>query len=281
MRWLWFGVLAGCGGGVGSVEIGGWGEDGAIDGFRPADLADGWDVTFDHWVTSVGAITLSDPGTGDVVFLEESVYLVDWSLAPDPVVLSTAEVAEGRYDLGFSFVAPSASATPVNGAPADAVAAMTANGWNTWVQGAATRDGVTVTFSWGMANPRRYGPCTNGADASQGVAVSAGESAEATVFVHTDHLLWDTLATEEASLRFAPIAAWADANGDVPLDDLAGSPTASLVGRDGSAVTDEQGSPLSYDDAGLGLSNLRDFIVYSTAQQAHLNGEGECPSATP
>ena len=33
-----------------------------------------------------------------------------------------------------------------------------------------------------MANPRHYGPCTNGADETQGVAVSAGEVADAAIF---------------------------------------------------------------------------------------------------
>ena len=54
-----------------------------------------------------------------------------------------------------------------------------------------------------------YENCQNGADDSEGVVVNAGETTQADVYVHADHMLWDQLGTEEATLAFQ---AWADAD---------------------------------------------------------------------
>lgn len=270
-------LLAACGSGTGTVQFTIWGEEGATQGFPNDELSlvDGWAISFDHWVTSVGGIELAD-AREQVVFADDGRYVVDLVAALDPRPIVDAELEAARYKVSYSFVPPAAGATelgPVDGA---IVAEMIANGWNTFVEGRATKSGETVTFRWGMRNPARYQFCRNGIDDTDGVAVPDGGEVEAGIFVHVDHLFWDRLGTEEAELRFDAIAGWKDATGAVPFDDLQNAMIANLRDRGGAPILDANGQPLRYDDAGLGYPRLRDFIAFSTSQQAHLNGEGRC-----
>lgn len=274
-------LLIGCdgaGGASGTVAVAGWGEEAPFEGFPNAELsfADGWAVTFTHVVTSFADLELADPDTEEAVAADGTNYVADWHDTPDPVAVTELEVPEGRYQFGFSFVPLTDGATNLTDVDAEIVSAMVDNGWNTYLEGQGEKDGQVVTFKWGMANAARYARCKNGEDETDGVAVSGGETTDATFFAHTDHTYWDRLGTEEASLRFAPIAAWANADGETVLSDLAGVSTAALEDPEGNPILDEAGEPLRYDDAGLGLANLEDFVVYSTARQGHLNGEGQC-----
>jgi hypothetical protein len=227
-------------------------------------------------VTSFGGFELADPNTEEAVATDDGPYVADWTLAIDPVEVSELDVPEGRYKFSFSELPASADATNLNGVDSDIVDEMVANGWNTYLDIVATKGDVTNAYHWGMANAAHYAYCKNGVDETDGVAVSAGESTDATMFIHADHTWWDRLGTEEASLRNDVIAAWADDTGETSLDSLSAVSTANIEDPDGNPILDENGDPLLYDDAGLGLSNLKDFIVYSTERQGHLNGEGQC-----
>ncbi|MCE9577149.1 MAG: hypothetical protein K8W52_28635 [Deltaproteobacteria bacterium] len=271
-------ALTACGGsGTGTVSITAWGEEAATVGYPNAELAfvDGWSLHFDHWITSLSAIELADPTSEAVVFADATPYLADWTQAALPVPVIDTELPEGRYKVSFAFVPAVAAATRLTTVDDALAAQMVANGWNTYVAGTAMKNGATVTFAWGMHNPVRYQYCKNGVDESDGVAVASDQTVEAGIFVHLDHVFWDRLGSENAQLRFDAIAGWKDATGAVPFDDLAGSSIAFLKDRSGAPIVD-RGQPLAYDDAGLGLANLRDFILYSTSTQGHLNGEGQC-----
>jgi hypothetical protein len=283
MRNAWIGLVAGLvgctGGGDGTVALKGWGEEAPYEGFPNSELSfiDGWSLQFVHSVTSFGNFELADPDTEEAVATDATNYVADWTQTTDPADVNALDVPEGRYKYSFSFIPLTDGATAVGGdVDAAVLSAMVTNGWNTYLDGVATKGSVTVTFKWGMANAARYKFCVNGEDDTDGVAVSAGETTDATMFVHQDHTFWDRLGTEEANLRFDTPAAWADTTGEIPLDDLSQVSTAAPEDRDGNPILDQNGNPLAYDDGGLGLADLKAFILYSTAQQGHLNGEGLC-----
>jgi hypothetical protein len=272
-------ALAGCTGGkTGTVQIAGWGEEDALTGYPTSDLSfiDGWTLTLQHSITTFSGFELADQNTEEVVAQDTTVYAADWTKTTDPAPVTTLDVPDGRYKFSFSFVPATADATKVSDVDSTILQAMVDNGWNTYIEGTATKGSTTVTFKWGMANAASYTNCVNGLDDSDGVAVAAGETTDATMYVHQDHTYWDKLGTEEANLRFDAPASWADSSGEVHLDDLAGTGLAPVRDPDGNPILDENDDPLSYDDAGLGLATLKDFVVYSTAQQGHLNGEGLC-----
>jgi len=270
-------LVAACGSNDGRVSITAWGEEAATVGYPNQELAfaDAWTLKYDHWITSLSNIELADPKTESVAFGDTTNYLADWTQAALPVDVTETSMPSGRYKFSYSFVAPSAGATKVTEVDDALVAAMITNHWNTYIEATATKGAETVKLRWGMTNPARYQYCKNGIDNTDGIAVPDGGGVEAGIFVHLDHSFWDRLGTEEASLRFDVIAAWAQ-NGETSLDDLEHVSVANIRGPDDQPILDEQGRPLHYDDAGLGLAKLREFIVFSTSQQAHLNGEGQC-----
>lgn len=271
-------ALAACGTSDGTVRITAWGEEAATIGYPNAELAfaDGWSLRYDHWITSFSEIELADPKTEHVAYADTTPYVADWTLAVDPAaVADTPALPSGRYKVSYSFVAPVTGATKVNAVDDALLAQMIDHHWNTYVDATATKGTETVRIRWGMTNPARYQYCKNGLDDTDGIAVPDGGSVELGIFVHLDHVFWDRLGTEEAALRFAVIAAWAK-QGETALDDLAGVSVANIRGPDDAPILDERGVPLHYDDAGLGLATLRDFVIFSTSTQGHLDGEGQC-----
>jgi hypothetical protein len=268
----------GDGGGSSTVDLYAWGEEAPYEGFPNSELsfADGWALSFAHSVDYFGKVELADPSSEEVVGSDETIYVADWVNTIDPAEVSSIDVHEGQYKFSYSIVPATSDATPVSEVDDAVLSTMVENGWNTYLEGTATKGDVSVTFKWGMKNAAHYKYCVNGEDDTDGVTTTAGKSTDATMFVHQDHTYWDRLGTEEANLRFDAEAAWVDESGEIPFDDLSGATIAALEGRDGKPILDENGGQLSYDDAGLGLGNLEAFIVYSTAQKAHLNGEGLC-----
>lgn len=271
-------VLQGCKKGEGEVVVTAWGEEAAFEGFPNEEVAfeDGWTVTYDAWIVSIADISLTDPASGEEVAGDATNYVVDLTRAVDPAEITRLTAPSGRYDFGYALVPATAGAANANGADAAAVGAMAAGGFNTFLSGSANKNGETVTFAWSFQNPARYTTCENGEDGTAGIVVNPDEETGAEMSLHLDHTYWDRLGVEEASLRFDPIAAWADDSGVVPFEDLAGSQTSGLTDRDGEPILKGDGTALVYDDAGLGLTNLRDFILFSAKQMAHLNGIGEC-----
>nr|MBA3541800.1 hypothetical protein [Deltaproteobacteria bacterium] len=254
-----------------------WGEEAATEGFPNEELAfiDGWTVTFDHWVTGIQHVELADLGTEAVVLGDDTLYVADWTKVTAPAPILEATLPAGRYKFSYAFVPVEPTAQKLTDVDDAIVQQMATNRWNTYIDATATKGAETVRLRWGMHNPTRYRYCANGIDDSDGVAVPDGKDVEAGIFVHLDHAFWDHVGTEESNLRFDVIAAWAQ-NGETALADLANVSIANIEGRDGVALLDASQRPLSYDDSGLGLAKLREFIVFSTSLQGHLNGEGQC-----
>ncbi|MCX5747316.1 MAG: hypothetical protein NT062_33025 [Proteobacteria bacterium] len=261
-------TVAACTGGTGTAHLTAAGE-------TELAFVDGWTVQYDHWITSIANLELADPKTEAVAFADDGHYLVDWATTTTPLAIADVDLDAARYKVSYAFVPATADATRLTTIDGGLVATMVANDWNTYFEATATKGAATVKLRWGMHNPARYQFCKNGIDDTDGIAVPDGGDATAGIFVHLDHTFWDRLGTEEAQLRFDAIGAWA-VDGETALADLAQVSIANLRDRAGTTLVDERQVPLSYDDAGLGLQNLRDFITFSTSQQGHLNGEGEC-----
>ncbi|MEZ4252173.1 MAG: hypothetical protein R3B99_28500, partial [Polyangiales bacterium] len=99
---------------------------------------------------------------------------------------------------------------------------------------------------------------------------------DAQITVHLDHLFFDTFATEDASMRFDPMAAVAGVDGLV-LDDLARQSTTDVRNAEGEPLLVD-GSPLVYDPGDLVLDTptLRDFVRAAATTVGHFQGEGHC-----
>lgn len=252
-------LLAACGGGTGAVQVSAWAEDTVIEGM---ETDDGWAISFDHWVTGLGELHLDGVDKGETVAEVEGPWVADWAAAPELIDLSLIEdLPAERYDFGFVIHPITAESDLLTPIPDGVLETMLAEGYVHHIAGSATKDGATLRFAWGFDAVVDYERCTNGEDGTSGVAVPDGGEVEAQIWLHADHLLWDQLGTEEASLAFDGIAA-ADADGDLNItaEELAAVDLASA----------------GYETAGVDVDNLYEFITFSVSQMAHLNGGGGC-----
>lgn len=250
-------LLAGCVDTSGTLIVRAWAEDTVPDGITTSD---GWTVSFEHWYTAFLDINLDDQETADEVWSSGTSLVADWKVTDSPRQLGATDQPAARYDLGFHIGPPAAGTTNLIGEIDGTVAnEMTTEGWAHLVIGSATNGADTKTFRLGFPLDVAYETCENGYDGSTGVIVKKSDETFADIYMHADHLLWNELGTEEASLTFQ---AWADADADGAITQ------ADLEGVDLATI--------GYEAAGIDVANLWEFVRYSVALMAHLNGEGEC-----
>ncbi len=242
-------AVVGCGGGddlaPGTLEISVYGEE-FVEAGIPADaFSDGWSVTFDRFLVSLGDVSAA--AGHEAPALVESDYrefdLAQPSGGAGQLVVS-AEVPGGVYDHVGYRIAP---ATPGGNA--------------VYIEGTATKGTVSKTFAWGFAKPTTYAHC-------EGTAVVDGGTATTQITIHADHLFYDDLVAPEPNLAFDLIAR-ADDEGDA---DGVVTP-AELEAVD---ITAEE----HYQVGNFDVTNLWDFIDHQVSTIGHIDGEGHCEDVT-
>jgi hypothetical protein len=251
------GAVAGCddaaeGEGTLGVEI--WGEEYIEDGIPAAEFADGWGVTYDRFLVSVGAVSVAEEGA-DPALADPAFRVFDLAAADGPVAIASAVAPAGSYDHTAYSISPAADAVAGN-AVADDVALMIDNGYSVYVEGAAT-DGTTAkSFAWGFSLSTVYDPC-------QSTAVLAdGGAASVQITIHGDHLFYDDAVSETPVLRFADVAlADADADGEVTRAELEAYDITVLP---------------NYGVGSYDIDDMWGYIEHMTTTLGHIDGEGHC-----
>lgn len=250
-------LLAACdGGGAGDLSVQIYGEE-FIEAGIPADVfADGWSVTFDNFLISVGEVAVAE-ASADAALDEPRFQIFD--LAADSsgagFAVASATVAAGAYDDTRYIVAPSATAVAGN-VKAGPHELMTTKGYSVYVKGEATRGDERVTFAWGFTTRTVYEACQSKA------VVDPATPAEVQLTIHGDHLFYDDLFSEEPSVRFDLIAqADADADGIVTAEELAAVDIRALE---------------NYQVGSTDITDLWRFVEHLTTTLGHIDGEGHC-----
>lgn len=246
-----------------SVDV--WGEDFIEQGIPAATeevdgFIDGWAVTFDAFLISVGEVTAATHGASAPNLDVPDFKILDLVPATEGAghPFAEATVPGGRYDdVGYT-VAPASNAQNVNAGAADA-AAMREAGASVWVRGQAARDGVVKTFTWAFTEATRYADC-------HGTANVGAEPARTILTIHADHLFYDDLVSEAPNLAFQLIAD-ADVNGDGEVTE------AELRATD--IRTQER-----YQVGNTGITTLWNFIARQSTNLGHIDGEGHCETVT-
>lgn len=222
-------LLASCGtDGEGTVTVTAYGESFIEDGIPASEVGDGWAVTFSRFDVSIEDVTVA----GADISVPATIDLSE-SSSGEGHELGSALVPEGEYT-GASF-----TITRVE------------------VDGSATKGTETKSFSWVFDEATRYTECETT------TSVSDGGSATFQITVHADHLLYDSLVSEEPQLLFQALAdADADTDGIITQAELA---AADIGGYD-------PGSEGGVDD-------LWAWLVAQTRTLGHVDGEGHCRSA--
>ncbi|MGH1342538.1 MAG: hypothetical protein ACRBN8_13340 [Nannocystales bacterium] len=236
--------------GEGTLRVTAWGEAFIEEGIPEDAFVDGWSVTFDAFVVSVGAIDAQGaalPGTY-VVDLARPSGGAGQELGPLTVPAGQAPA------LSWSLVAASGDAvTDLDG---DVLDAMVGADASIWARGVATRGNEVKTFDWALDVPATYVDC------DPGVSVGTDQSTDGVLTVHADHLFYDDLDSEEPGVAFDLIAA-SDADGDGAIT-MAELRAQSLSGQ------------TRYQVGGRDIADLHGFILAQARTVGHINGEGHC-----
>lgn len=215
-----------CASGGGDVEVRIWGEAFIEDGIPATELADGWAIGFDRF-----EVELRDVSVAGVTFED-----------PDPVDLT--EPSEGR---GQRIARAAVPAGDYDDAEFTLVSFS--------IEGSAERAGVVKTFAWMFDTPVAYSNCETLTE------VPRDGVGELQITVHADHLFYDSLVSEQPTLRFDAIAAAdTDGDGEVTMAELA----ATDIGP--------------YDPGNLAIDDLWSFLAAHAQTMGHVDGEGHCAS---
>lgn len=297
--------LAACGGGdTGAITITLGAEETIAEGIAAGDgdedITDGWEVSFDRFIVSVGEVRLARAGTSDEV-VDETVRVVDLVQIPPSgeALTSFADLTAARWDrVGFALVAPTADAERAGNVGQDTFDAMVAGGCTYFIDGVLTpADGATamsnppggtprvvppqgIVFSFCVPASVRFTSCE--LDGVPGVAIPSGGTATAELTFHGDHMTFPSF-TEGAEIvtRRAQWLADADTNGDDvltrgELEAITGPNLVALFPADTDPGTPgNQGYSLVGAPGGT-VSSAWGFLVAQLRTQGHLNGEGEC-----
>ena len=235
-------ALAACGDDLadGTVTVRIYGED-FIEESIPADtFVDGWSVTFDQFLVSLGDISGS-ADHDDATFAAPSfqVYDLAQSSGGNGVEVATLAAPGGVYDHFGYVIAPDASGTSIR------------------VVGTATKGDQTRTFDWAFSPRVTHSHC----DIEEEID---SDQATVEITIHGDHLFYDDAVSEEPRVAFQLIAdADRDGDGAVTLDELAAT----------DITTQEH-----YGVGSLDIRDLRAFVTHQVGTVGHINGEGHCGS---
>ena len=261
-------LAAACSDEPGTIEASVYGEELIEEGIPAEAFGDGWSVSFDRFLVSIGGAA-AQSGEGGREVSDPGFYLVDLAQASggEGFTLATIAAPAGTYDRFRYRLAPSHDAAAVNVSAADA-AAMKAAGYSIWVKGSATKGAVTKTFDWGFALKLTHARC----EVAEAID---GNTARMQATIHADHFFYDDAVSEEPNVMFQLIAD-ADGAAGAPGAPADGAITmAELAAVDIRAQTRYQvGS--NRDAAGDAITNLRQYLELQATTLGHINGEGHC-----
>ncbi len=224
--------------GQGAYTLTAYGEE-FVEDKIPADETDGWEIEF-----SSLEITISDMSArnddGESIQVDDvfTVELTEDSGGDGHILTTIDDAPAGRYDDLNYRIAPS------DGNPA------------IFVEGTATKDSTTKTFSWTFDTDELYENCETDA------MVTDGANGQSELTIHADHFFYDDLESSEPNVAFDLIAsADADGDGQVTLEEL-----------EAVDITGET----RYQVGSRDITDLRAFIEAQTRTLGHIDGEGHC-----
>lgn len=267
-------ALAGCGGGVGTVEISTWGEEYIEDQIPASTFEDGWSVHYTKFLVVLGNIRIVDDA-GEVGAEQKKTKLVNHVAQGVKAVASFPNLAAKAWTKVSYQVAIADGSTELGDGAAQAdLDLMRASGYAVYVEGEATKGAEKKTFQWGFSVPTEYTDCKGDKDGKEtfGVLVTNGGRDEVELTIHGDHLFYDDLQAANAKVRFSAIAAAdADMDGKITLEELAAVKLTSIDPANGPYGTGAAGD----------VNDLRAFVTDLSRTVGHFRGEGECFAGDP
>ncbi len=275
-------LLSGCGGEDGAtadkgdvqifVEPEDTIPDGLAAGMGEEDVQDGWAVSYDRFLVSIGNFRAARSDATETL-ASPDLYVLDLLKAPAGgyVVANFEDASAVRWDR-FGFDLPNAKAGAKTLSPtAEADAKLLAdNGWSIYFEGKIEKMGVVKTFKWGLPAGTSFDDCAS-EDGNAGFAVPSGGAVQVKPTIHGDHWFFNNVtAGTEITKRYAEYIAQADADGD-------GETT--IAELKALKAADAFPSP-QYSLAGAlePIETAYDYVLAQARTLGDYQGDGECPT---
>lgn len=277
------GAVPACGGDSGSVQVFVVPEDsitsGIAAGTEPENIHDGWSVSYDRFLATVGGFYATRSDTGDTVE-DDRTFVLDLRNAPTSgyVMSELKGLAAARWDVvGYDISGAREGAVVLPPTTAEDAAFMIRNGYAVYLEGKAKRGAASIGFSWGFSGGTSFDHCES-PDGIPGFAVPRGGTVQVKPTIHGDHELFDNVTQGvELTQRLAQWMETCDGNRDsnLTLGELQAcdvvwalpSPPYDLTG-----VTDQDRD---------GRISVYDFVATQMHTLGDFQGDGECPTRTP
>ena len=273
-------LLVGCGGEDGTTDEKGTAQifveaedtipNGLVAGMGDEDIQDGWSVTYDRFLITIGNIRASRSDATERLSAPDT-YVLDLKNVPAGgyVVATFEDVSATRWDR-FGFDLPNANASTKALAPTSEEdrKLLADNGWSLYIEGSMTNGAMTKTFRWGLAAGTSYDDCAT-EDEIPGFAVPAGGTVPVKPTIHGDHWFFNNItAGAEVTARYAQYIADADVNmdGETTLEELEQTQAASVF------------PPDKYSLAGAPIETAYDYLLAQARTLGDYQGDGECPT---
>lgn len=271
--------LVGCSGsdqtdGKGNVAFTTWGEEYIEQGIPAATFEDKWTVKYTKFLVVIRNVRIAEAG-GAVAGTMAKPRVFDMV---KPGVKSVARfdgiAAKAWTHVSYQIGPISADAELGEGATDADRKLLVDAGASVHVEGSATKDAVTKTFSWTFTVSTLFDNCKGEKDGkeTEGVIVTNGGTDEVQLTIHGDHLFYDDLQASNAKVRFTALSkADADGDGKITLEELAAVRLTTIPKEDGTFGT----------GAAASVNTLRDFVTDLSRTIGHYRGEGECFAKDP
>jgi hypothetical protein len=265
-------ALAGCtalSDGNGKVSFTTYGEDYIEREIPATDVEDGWRITFDEFLISIGEVSIGEPNAAPAYRMQESMLVSMKSPGDKPVTQFSDVPARAYPNVRYAVLPVTETALLGVGATAEQKARMMRDGQSLYVSGRFTKGSDVKSFAWGFSARTSYENCKAdvGGKETPGIVVTKGVTESVQLTIHGDHLFYDDLRDPNAKLRVDAIAsADTDGNGDITLAELASVKLASIPSTFGPYGT----------GSASGIHDLRAFVEALSHTVGHFRGEGDC-----
>lgn len=289
-----FGCSDGTEGATGTLQVFVEPEDsipeGLVPGDGPEDIQDGWSVTYDRFLVTIGNVRATRTETG-ATLSDPTVRVLDLQHAPAGgyVITELTDVAAARWDrFGFDLAHARAGLGTLPPTTQADVDFMIQGGYSLYFEGSIEKtDGQSckpgdptdcapatkVSFRWGLAAGTAFDDCAT-EDGIVGFAVPEGGAVQVKPTIHGDHWFFDNItAGAELTKRYAQYVADCDLDrdGETTLDELRAVQAADVFPAD------------TYDlgGAGVPIQTAYDYVMAQARTLGDYQGDGECPTRTP
>lgn len=264
-----------CSGPKGTVQIFVTPETTISEGIAPGSeedtIQDGWTVSYDKFLVSIGDFRSSSDAT-TVQVNDDEVYVADLKQidAAGEVFVTFENIEAKRYGhFSYSFLT-SAKSMPVGNVSNADLALMREH--TLYVVGSITKPGETpITFRLGYKGATRFGECAAEEGGPSGYAVTEGGTVAVKPTLHGDHWFFTSDPHTTTPKRLAQWMATADANGDKEVT------TEELKAQTNIAALFPASA--GYNFSGLPVQPIQNAFHYFGAMArtlGHFNGDGHC-----